>query len=121
MLSTLSPYFDRLFNGSFVEANQDLIETGETDPELYHEFLLALTAPMLLKEDVLSNRKYWQKILRLFEFLGENIFGMMRLAQYYQVDRMIEQCERHLRMCREIPFGGPKVDKKNYDIYYQFF
>ena len=28
---------------------------------------------------------------------------MMRLAKYYQADRLLQHCERHLRMCREMP------------------
>ena len=39
---------------------------------------------------------------------------MMRLAKYYQADRLLLQCEHHLRMCREMPAEERVVLAKKY-------
>ena len=108
MLSQLSPVLNKLLHDPLADAKQegddkkDAVDTGETDPALYHDFLLALTAPTLLREDVLPNRKNSNTLLNFYT-LGQNIAGMIRLADYYDVPRLLDQCERHLLMCREMP------------------
>ena len=39
---------------------------------------------------------------------------MMRLAKYYQADRLLLHCERHLRMSREMPADERMTLAKKY-------
>uniref|UniRef100_A0A915DD59 BTB domain-containing protein n=1 Tax=Ditylenchus dipsaci TaxID=166011 RepID=A0A915DD59_9BILA len=83
-LSAISSVFDKILNDKrFIESNQDIIVLEDiSSPELFNDFLLAVS-----KERVQPNPK--------------NVFGLIELADRFDVSFLLKDCQRHLKLCYE--------------------
>ncbi|KAL3070215.1 hypothetical protein niasHS_016566 [Heterodera schachtii] len=85
-----SPVIDRMLSAEMREKQQRSVTLNELgiDMEQFLDFLLHIS-PNVLQEIILPNPK--------------NVFTLLKLADFFQIDWLKSRCEAHLINCVEIP------------------
>ncbi|KAI1710448.1 BTB/POZ domain-containing protein [Ditylenchus destructor] len=96
-LAAVSPVFQKMFNGPFVEAKQEEIELKDIDPWVFDDFLLAV----------------WKKPVKPNPV---NVVPLLELADRFDVSILRDSCERHLMLCYEIPLIHRLILSQKYSL-----
>ncbi|KAI1703961.1 BTB/POZ domain-containing protein [Ditylenchus destructor] len=96
-LAAVSPVFDKMFNGRFVEAKQSEIELKDVEPAIFEDFLLAI----------------WRKQVKPNPV---NVVPLLELADRFDVSILRDSCERHLMLCYEIPLIHRLILSQKYSL-----
>ncbi|KAI1708996.1 BTB/POZ domain-containing protein [Ditylenchus destructor] len=96
-LSAVSPVFDKMLNGGFVEAKESEIELKDIEPVIFDDFLLAV----------------WRKPAKPNPV---NVVPLLELADRFDVSILRDSCERHLMLCYEIPLIHRLILSQKYSL-----
>jgi len=83
-VSSISPFFDQMFHGGFSESRKKEAELSKLDSNTFRDFLFATMSD----NRVLPN--------------PANVKALIELADKYNVKRLMDDCERHLK-CSGLP------------------
>ncbi|KAI1705631.1 BTB/POZ domain-containing protein [Ditylenchus destructor] len=97
-LASVSPVFEKMLYGDFVEAKQNEIPFQDCESaNIFEDFMLAIS-PFRIQPN------------------PSNVQALLQLAHQYDIPFLIRNCEEHLKHCYEIPIVDRLILAAKYDL-----